>query len=237
MDGIKKFYFVYSGRTKTELETLRRLKPPQILISFFYFRNKPLAQLVDELGYRPEILLDSGGFSAYTTGKNIALVDYLKYIDANRKYIDDFIALDVLNDMELTMDYWRIMRKRGYDPIPVFQYLASSDYMREYEAAGCNYVALGATVPESSKARVAGWIRVLRLEFPHTKFHLLGSSSEKIINFSDVYSCDSSTYIRQAAFGQPEHIKGRSGAARLERAVYNMRGTMELCGLISTERG
>lgn len=68
-------YFVYTGKSTLETEVLQKLKPDRLLLSYYYFKNKPLSTVIDTLGYTPEIILDSGAFSAFTKGSNISLLD------------------------------------------------------------------------------------------------------------------------------------------------------------------
>lgn len=220
-------YHVVTASTSVEIEVIKQVKPPRLLLSYYYFKNRPLERFISEIGYKPKIMLDSGAYSAFTKGKGIALTDYLKYVQDNREYIDLFISLDVIQDSDLSYWYWHIAREKGYKPIPVFHYLEDEKVLSKY-ANQTDYIALGGTVPEKDKNKVADWVRLIVAQYPEIKFHVLGTSSRKVIDTCAIASADSSTWIMQAIMGNPKHITGKSREAKVERAIYNLKGELEL---------
>jgi hypothetical protein len=210
-----------------EKEVIKEIKPDKLLLSYFYFKNKKLESFIEELGYKPEILLDSGAYSAWSKGKNISPIDYMNYITLNGKYIDNYIMLDVIGDAELSIKYYEIMKLKNYSPIPVFHYGDHEDFLKLYINEGCKYIALGNTVPIKNKTIVAEWVNQLCGKYPNIKFHLLGSSSKKVTQNTDLYSVDSSTWIMMALNGYPKEIKGRTREAKIERAKWQMLKIME----------
>lgn len=225
--GTMKLYHVAVDSSKVELEVLQEAKPPRLLLSYFYYRNKPLKNYVEKLGYVPEIVLDSGAWSAHNKGKGIALTDYIKYIDDNQELIKIYFSLDVMFDSHLSYRYWQIMKEKGYNPIPIFHYGEDEKYLKKY-INQTDYIGLGGTVPENDKNKVADWVRMIVWQYPEIKFHLLGSSSGKIIDTCDLESTDSSTWFMQAVMGKPKHIKGTSREAKKERALYNLKRELEI---------
>lgn len=224
-----KIYHVAVDSSTAELEALHQVKPPRLLLSYFYFRNKPLKDYIERLGYTPEIILDSGAYSAYTKGKGIALTDYMKYIEDNKKYISHYMNLDVFQDNQMSFDYFCILKKKGFNPIAVVQYGDDHmEWLEKYYQLGERYMALGGTVPITNKWEVSEWVRLLSWQYPEVKFHLLGSSSRKILDHCDVYSVDSSTWFMMAINGYPKHIKGHSREAKIERAKFNLQKELEL---------
>lgn len=212
-----------------ELEALQEVKPPRLLLSYFYFRNKSLKDYVERLGYTPEIMLDSGAYSAWTKGKGIALTDYMRYIEENKQYIFRYMNLDVFGDNQMSYDYYEIMRRKGFSPIPVVQYGEDhEEWLNKYYQNGERFMALGGTVPIKNKWEVSDWVRLLSWQYPEVNFHLLGSSSRKIIDHCDMYSCDSSTWFMMAVMGKPNHIKGTSRQAKMERAKFNLKKELDL---------
>jgi hypothetical protein len=223
-----KLYHVVTSASTAEIEVVKEVKPPKLLLSYFYFKNRPLKDFIELIGYRPEILLDSGAYSAWSKGKNISPIDYMNYITVNKQYITDYIALDVIGDSDLTLKYYEIMKLKGLSPIPVFHYGDDENYLKLYIAEGNKYVALGNTVPIKNKTKVAEWVNDLTSRFA-VNFHLLGSSSKKITENTDLYSCDSSTWIMMAVNGKPKHIPGTSRQAKIERAKHNMIEELNRC--------
>jgi hypothetical protein len=227
------FYFVVTGASSVEFEVVREAKPPKILVSYHYFRNKPLNEFIEKIGYKPEIMLDSGAFSSYSKGKNIALLDYMKYIEQNQEYISCYISLDAIGDPDITYWYYKIMKEKGFKPIPVYHYGSVQSYLDKYIELGEKLIALGATVFIKDKNEVSSWIRFIKMQYQEIDFHLLGSSSKRIIDYCDIHSCDSSTWIMMAMNGYPKDIKGKHREAKKKRALWNMRDHMNYINLIN----
>lgn len=208
---------------------MRQVKPPALLLSYFYFRNKPLGAFKEKLGYNPAIRLDSGAYSAFTKGKGVALTDYMTFIKANEEHITDgYFTLDVVRDPLMSYRYWQLLQEKGFEPIPVYHYGSDEKWLEKYIEDGAKTIGLGGTVMVGNKNEVANWVRMLTWQYPEIDFHLLGSSSEKIYNTCDLHSLDSSTYFMGAINGYPKHIKGRSREAKIERAVYNLEKELEV---------
>lgn len=216
-----KVFFVTTG-LREEIEVIKKVKPPALLCSYWYFRNIAIRDLFDQLGYTPEILLDSGAYSAFTKGKSVSLIDYMAYIKANENEINQYISLDVIGDPYITKAYYNIMLGKGFSPIPVYHFGEDIETLRFYVERGSQVVALGNTVPIRDKGKVALWCDSLKKQFPDVIFHLLGSSSMKIIQSGVVDTCDSSAWYMQAVNGNPRTIGGKSKEAKIERAMYNM---------------
>lgn len=224
-----KIYFVTTGLWE-EIQVIKKVRPPRLLCSYWYFKSRPLSKFCEELGYRPEILLDSGAYSAFTKGKNVNLLDYMAYIEANRWYIDRYISLDVIGDECLTRLVYQLMRGRGFRPIPVVHYGRNDDIeaLKCYKLNGERVIALGGTVPIRDKHEVARWCDDMKRRYPHAHFHLLGSSSQKLLQSEALASCDSSSWYIQAVNGEPHTIPGKNREAKLARAEANMRRIMEV---------
>lgn len=221
-------YFVTTG-LREEVQVIKKVRPPRLLCSYWYFKNKPLDKFCEELGYQPEILLDSGAYSAFTKGKHVNVLDYMEYIRANRDYVTSYISLDVINDSRMTMLLFTFMQSAGLRPTPVIHYGEDLRLMDYYRMIGSSLlVALGGTVPIRDKKKVADWCTEVKGKYPDTELHLLGSSSKAILQSEALASCDSSTWYIQAVKGLPTTIPGRDRAAKIQRAEVNMRRIMEV---------
>jgi hypothetical protein len=219
-------YFVAVPKT-ADLEVIKALKPPRLLLSYYHWKNKSLEELFKELGYKPKIMWDSGAWTAYNTGKNIALIDFMKSLYDNHRYIDEFISLDVIGDPLMSKMYYDILVHYGLYPIPVYHYGDEQEYLDYYVSKGNRYIALGGTAGMRSKPTVAKWAKNICEQYPTIKFHLLGSSSKQITDHCNLFSCDSSTWIMQATMGYPKEIKGTTRTAKIERAKWQMNKFME----------
>lgn len=219
-------YFVTTGLWD-EVQVIKKVRPPRLLCSYWYFKNKPLSKFCEELGYQPEILLDSGAYSAFTKGKHVNVLDYIEYIRANRDYIAKYISLDVIGDAKTTVLLWGLMQGLGLNPIPVLHYGDPIKLLELYSVVGAP-VALGGTVPIRDKRVVAAWCAEVKRQYPDTELHLLGSNSKAILHSGVLTSCDASTWYIQAVKGRPTTIPGRDRTAKIQRAEANMRKIMEV---------
>lgn len=223
-------YFVCCNVTEEKL-AIQEIKPDKLLLSYYYFKNKKLEDFINELGYNPDILVDSGAYSAYTKNKSINIIEYMNWLELNKNYIDKYINLDVIGDSLLSLKFFEIMKLKGYDPLPVYHYGEDETYLKLYIKEGCKYIALGNTVPIKDKNKVAEWVNSLTSKYPEIHFHLLGSSSKKVTQNTDLYSVDSSTWIMMAINGFPKEIPGKSRVSKVERAKFQMLKIMEECNL------
>lgn len=220
-------YFV-TTTNREELEVIRELRPPNILISYWYFKNTPLSNFCSRIGYKPNILLDSGAYSAFTKNKTVNVIDYMRYIDDNKDYLTEYIALDVIGNAKLSVALYNLMKTMGYNPIPVYHYGEHPSVLYTYINLGETKIALGGTVPVRNKSIVATWCNEVCSSFQDVRFHLLGSTSKEALESSNVSSCDSSSWYMLAVNGFPKDIPGKSREAKLERAKYQMRRLLEL---------
>jgi hypothetical protein len=94
---------------------------PRYLLSYHYSREDDLAALAEAMGDPGrKFLMDSGGFSAHTTGVQISLDEYEAYVRRWEGHLEGFLNLDVILDWEKTLENQIELEARGLDPIPVF---------------------------------------------------------------------------------------------------------------------
>lgn len=222
----KKIYFVTTARTD-EIAVLQKVKPPRLLCSYWYFKSRSLAAFCETLGYKPEILLDCGAYTAYAAHKNVNLLDYMAYIRDNSDFITNYISMDVIGDDALTRMFYNVMCAKGFDPIPVLHYNGEWETLQYYLDIGKTFIALGGTVPISDKSLVVQWCEKLSESHPELRFHLLGSTSSKLLSCESIVSCDATTWYMQAVNGTPASIPGKTREAKRKRAEANLFGIME----------
>lgn len=220
-------YFV-TNTNKEELEVVRELKPKNVLVSYWYFKNKPMKEFCDEIGYKPNILLDSGAYSAFTKGKTVNLLDYMRYITDNSPFLESYISLDVITDSQLSVAFYDVMRMKGFDPLPVYHYGEDQRILDHYLAVGARRIALGGTVPIKNKSLIAYWCKELHSRHSDIDFHLLGSTSKVVLESASVRSCDASSWYVMAVNGYPKAIPGKTRVSKIERAKWQMKNLMEL---------
>ena len=220
-------YFVTSGISE-EVQVIKKLRPAHLLCSYWYFKSVPMSLFVERLGYRPEIMLDSGAYSAFTKKKNVNLLDYMEYIKQNAEYISRYVTLDVIGDSEMTKLIYSVMVKAGLNPIPVIHYGENINDVKFYVDVGADKIALGGTVKIKDKSVVSKWCDEIHENFPDIPLHLLGSCSSKILKNNSLSSCDSCSWYLMAVNGKPSYIHGNTREAKIARAEANMVKIMEV---------
>ena len=94
------------------------------------------------------LFLDSGAYSAWTSGKELLVEDYIEYIKEHKDYIDVYANLDVIGSAEGTWENQRKMEAAGSSPLPVYHVnepLKYLDMCMEYD-----YFAVGGMAKPSS---------------------------------------------------------------------------------------
>ena len=153
-----------------------------------------------------DIFLDSGAWSNYTGKANITLDKYTNFLQKHQDYFKEYSSLDVLNMGEQSYQNWVEMKRKGFNPIPVFHANSDIKYLEEY-LKHSDRIALGAL------ARVPKTLRLWNLDFiwgkyltdsngfPTHKVHGFGLTDIDIMVRYPWYSVDSSTWIKHSCYG------------------------------------
>lgn len=232
MDGMRPTLYFVGNKRDEEITVIRETKPERLLLSFFYFKNVPLDQFIAAIGYMPEIILDSGAYSAWTQGKDVALTAYIRYILMNRRYVKHIISLDVIGDPTIGFIYWKALKAKGIDAVPVYHIQDDVKWLDKYVTEGAPYIGLGGAAQIRDKAQVKQWAKECLDRHPDRRFHLLGASSLKCLElgaeYGDRITFDSATWILKAANGKPKNITHPDRKqAKILRAMHNIRKQME----------
>lgn len=138
---------------------------------------------------------------------------YVEFIKANSKKWGFYMTLDFLPDAKENFARHKRLLKMGVRPTPVFHGDATVDYVRRYkEELGHDFIGLGGLYRRaftvSSAAPVMNYSTVKYLESMFNagerygvKFHGLAITSASTLCKWPFYSCDSSTWSRQAGYG------------------------------------
>lgn len=185
---------------------------------------------IDETEYRlrkkyffndVNILIDSGAFTAFTTGRKIILEDYADFIKSFKqkwsKKVNsvNFFNLDVIGDAEKGWENQHKLEKLNVNTIPVIhqegfkkQHLNKS--LKEYDC-----FAFGGLVGKRRKKEIIPFLDYcFKLIFSYVKkgnklpkVHLLGVADPKILYRYPIYSCDSTTLMSINKFGTSRFLK------------------------------
>lgn len=132
-----------------------------------------------------------------------ALIDFLL---ANKKKIDVYSNLDVINNPKLTRKNQKIMEKAGLEPIPVF-HLGNDEKYLERLIEKYDYIALGGLVPNPTSVLLPILDKLFKKYicdkdgFPKVKVHGFACTSFPLMQAFPWYSVDSATCRKLGNFG------------------------------------
>jgi len=197
-------YFAAVG-DKREISAVIVMPPIRMLFSYHYWKNK-----VDELktyvdaGY--ECFLDSGAFSAATTGAIINIDEYCKFIKDSGSGI--YAGLDVIGDAKKTRENTEYMAKEyGLNPIPTFHMGSDLDDLEKLMSYP--YIALGGLVfsPKIVAHCDRVWTYILKNN-PSLRVHGFGLTSLELMDRYPWHSVDSSSFKSCRRFGRQGILYG-----------------------------
>lgn len=120
----------------------------------------------------PNLLIDSGAFSAWSTGAEISLKDYIAYCQRHKDEADSFVNLDVIPGENGKMDHsqaaiensaarsfenLQIMKKEGIDPMPVFHQGERFYWLQRMLEEGETYVGI-APYKRDHPSEITAWL-------------------------------------------------------------------------------
>lgn len=106
-----------------------------------------LKRTCDTFGIGLNLFIDSGAYSAFTSGKPIQIEDYAKYLEKHKDIATLYANLDVIggtieqNDVNQTY-----LEERGFNPTPVHHFGESMEWLQELSRRKYNKIALGGLV-------------------------------------------------------------------------------------------
>jgi len=139
------------------------------------------------------VMLDSGAFSAFRSGKQVNIVQYCEFVERSGERIDLYVNLDVIGDAEASMSNLRLMQSRGLSPVPVFHYGEDFDVLKRLRS-DWPLVGLGGMVPRA-RPRMREWLSVVFDKYPHD-YHGFGIGDVSLIRDFPFHSIDNTTWKR-----------------------------------------
>lgn len=188
------------------------------------------------LDLRPRVIIDSGAFTAHTTGKPILLEEYVEWAIRFRARWEPrmrslhFINLDVIGDQRASWRNHRLLSERGLDTLPVIQTDATrKDVQRAL--AEHEYICLGGLVG-ARRSKLQPWLdRIFsevmayrEREGALRKIHLLGVTTKWALNRYPIFSCDSSSWTQALRYGNGWERGSR--LPRYSQSPENLAATM-----------
>ena len=181
-------------------------------------------------------LLDSGAHSLYTkyvikekhkNNYNFYSTDifydfvdrYIKFIIKYKKYINNFVGVDVIFNPEKTLEIQEYIEKKyNIRPMPVIHYGEDLKYIDLYINKGYEYIGVGGLGQEVSKRQYFNWADLLfkkicdKKGIPKIKTHGFAMTSVDLMIRYPWHSVDSSSWLKLSAYGKifmPKYKKGK----------------------------
>lgn len=199
---------------------------PGLLISFYYL--EAFLRNQEKYAYR-DWVMDSGAFSAYNSGKEINLQDYIDCCKS-LKDIDDTLteiyALDVIGDWRQTIKNTEEMWKQGVEAIPCYHLSDKNWDILISIAKDYPKIAVGG-VADLRGAEKERFIEQCFARVWPKKIHGFGCGGEKLVMAFPWHSVDATNWEmgpcafgRWNAFGGKLSVRGSSQNLRSEVLWY-----------------
>lgn len=236
-------YFVCSSQK--DVDMLMECRAKNVLVSYAYISQNKFKMDLEELNQHfDSVFVDSGAFTSARLGVTIDIDDYMGFLFDNEGYYDTAAHLDVLQDVEGTIDQYRYMIDNGCEMVsPVLQGMYTY-CLSEMEKIGIftDWVHLGNSGWYDSRGiDVIPKIRGMTTKY---KYHGLAKAGEENWKKGIFYSTDSSSWLATAQYGQSDsYIKGirqnimvghknrREDILSTERALYMCKDDLEACNI------
>lgn len=161
-----------------------------------------------------QVFIDSGAYTILNQARKgnkvaatIGLPNYCEWLEQNKGLYNVYANMDVIYNGKATYDNWIEMRKRGFDPLPVYHAGTDIMYLKKYLDAGCPYICLGAVAFLGMRYRFANfdnlWSNYLTEPngMPRLKVHGFGLTALSVMARYPWYSVDSSSWAFIARHG------------------------------------
>jgi len=160
------------------------------------------------------VLIDSGAFTIWNQAQkgnkaaaSIGIPQYCEWLKNNKGLYNHYVNFDVIHNGQASFDNWVEMKKRGFNPLPVYHASTDIKYLVRYLDSGADYICMGAVAFVGMRYRFANfdnvWSNYLtdKEGFPKVKVHGFGLTSLSIMTRYPWYSVDSSSWAFIARHG------------------------------------
>ena len=173
------------------------------LVSFHYWRGDAARQFLEEIPKEWNVMLDSGAFTNFTSGKEaITVDDYAAFCLEHKDRFWRIINLDKIGDPEQSHRNLMELHRRGVPALPVFQRGESASKLREMAKLG-SPVCIGGISQHLGRAEEQAYIAsVMKIaRSMGIDVHLLGAGRRELIRYRP-FSADNSTWVASNRFGR-----------------------------------
>tara|TARA_R110000803_G_scaffold51337_1_gene106192 strand:- start:7189 stop:7965 length:777 start_codon:yes stop_codon:yes gene_type:complete len=152
-----------------------------------------------------DLIIDSGAFTAYKTGRVIKLSEYIDFINSCPFKMKHYANLDVIGDADASMENYEIMLREGLSPVPVFTRGAPVKHLEKYFESS-EVVAVGGI---KSMKNTEGFLHEVMKQADGRKIHWLGYGKGEMLAKYKPYSCDTSSWLSGLRYGSMSVYLGK----------------------------
>jgi hypothetical protein len=173
-----------------------------ILASYAYLRDQP-DELIERLVCDPrvEFLVDSGAFTAFNSGKEVVLAEYMAWLHRWRSHLFGYMALDKLQDPIQTDANLSIMLADGLKPIPIHVF-GDDEKRMDWLFEQSEWVALGGLRRPHRGAAPVEYVKQKMAWAKGRRVHWLGYTSQTMIKGFRPFSVDCANLKAGPMYGQ-----------------------------------
>ena len=191
--------------------------PAYVLAAFPYLTKGLLSALTKlKAEHKVELILDSGAFTAWNSGKTIKLDDYCSFLDTHGDLFNHKVQLDVFGDPEKTFQNLQTMIARGYDVMPVFTRGDTLERLEEMYSI-TDYIMFGGIVTGQNNQAYVNWFQANN---KGRKVHWLGFVDRRYISHYKPHSVDSSSWHFCPRMGGASLYVGQGRLASFDRHQF-----------------
>lgn len=168
-------------------------------------------------------VLDSGAFSAASSGAPINLTEYARFIRQNGPAFDWCASLDVIGDPERSYANWTALRASWPDVVPAVHCGSDLRWVTRYIQDGAHRIAFGGLVPHAKTLRHSGsparqWLDAAfaAVHGQGVAVHGFGVTGRSIVFAYPWTTVDSSVALAKTRFREVLQPDGRALAAYSE---------------------
>lgn len=170
---------------------------------------------------KPEVILDSGAYTAHRKGKDINIQDYIRFLQAYGKEFTASFNLDsistgrgegkakregAITPAEKSYNNWKLLKEIGIETIPIYHLGTDEKWLKAY-LEETDYIGIGAIANLDTTQRLMGLSRIWKQYLttkdglPKVRVHGLGLTAIDIMVRYPWYSVDSFTPVISAVWG------------------------------------
>jgi hypothetical protein len=191
-------------RSKEQDSRPKPTKPPllSLLVSYAYLRKEKYnLEIIKEAKGKAEFLLDSGAFTALNAGQEIALDDYMDFLDRNGDLFFRYVALDKIGDPKQSAKNLKVMVDRGLKPVPV-HVLGDTERRLDELFDVSDYVCLAGFRRPHRGGAPPNYVKV-KMEWAKGRpVHWLGLTRQDLIATFKPFSVDCSSWMAGGMYGR-----------------------------------